>query len=93
MAAGLVCRLALNNFKFHIPVVEMIFSRDSTVYHFDPIHASLLYGKVQSRAGVRQGDPLSPLLFNLAISSPSRILVNCVRIHPRLKPSLTMAST
>jgi hypothetical protein len=42
----------------------MIYSRDSTVYHFDPDDASLLHGTVQSRTGVQQGDSLGPLLFN-----------------------------
>jgi hypothetical protein len=55
-----------------IPLVEMIHPRDSTVYYFDPKDASLLYGTVQSRTGVRQGDPFGPLLFNLAISTPLR---------------------
>jgi hypothetical protein len=49
---------------------EMIHSRDSTVYHFDPKDASLLYGTVHSRNGVRQGDLIVPLLYNLAISAP-----------------------
>jgi hypothetical protein len=56
-----------------IPLVEMIYSRDSTVYYFDPNDdASLFYGAVQSRAGVRQGDPLRPLLFNLTTNTPLR---------------------
>jgi hypothetical protein len=55
-----------------IPLVEMIYSRDSTVYYFDPNDASFLHGMVQSRTGVRQGDPLGPLLFYLAISTPLR---------------------
>jgi hypothetical protein len=75
-----------------IPLVEMTYSRDSTVYYFDPNDASLLYGTVQSRTGVRQGDPLGPLLFDLAISNPSGILGNDAGIHRRSKPSLTMAS-
>jgi hypothetical protein len=29
-----------------IPLVEMIYSRDSTVYYFDPKDAPLLYGTV-----------------------------------------------
>jgi hypothetical protein len=29
-----------------IPLVEMIYSRDSTVYNFDPNKASLLHGTV-----------------------------------------------
>jgi hypothetical protein len=53
-----------------IPMVEMIYSRDSTVYYFDPNDASLLHGTVQSRTYVRQRDPLGPLLFNLAIINP-----------------------
>jgi hypothetical protein len=53
-----------------IPLVEMIYSRDSTVLYFDPNNASLLHGTVRSRTGVRQGD--NPLLFNLAISTPLR---------------------
>jgi hypothetical protein len=63
-----------NNPDLHtiIPLVEMIYSRDSTVYYFDPNDASLMHGTVQSRTGVRQGDPLGPLLFNLAISTPLR---------------------
>jgi hypothetical protein len=62
------------NLNLHpiIPLVEMIYSRDSTVYYFDPNDASLMHGTVQSRMGVRQGDPLGPLLFNLAISTPLR---------------------
>jgi hypothetical protein len=40
------------------------------VYYFDPNDASFLHGTVQSRTGIRQGDPLGPLLFNLAISTP-----------------------
>jgi hypothetical protein len=40
--------------------------------YFDPNDASLLHGTVQSRTGVRQGDPLGPLLFNLAINTPRR---------------------
>jgi hypothetical protein len=56
-----------------IPFVEMIYSRNSTVHYFDPNDASLLHGTaVQSRTGVRQGDPLAPLLFNLAMSNPLR---------------------
>jgi hypothetical protein len=54
----------------HPIMVEMIHSRDSTVYHFDPNDASLLYGTVHSRIGVRQGDLNGPLLFNLAITAP-----------------------
>jgi hypothetical protein len=53
-----------------IPLVEIIYSRDSTVYYFDPNDASLFYGTVQSRTGVRQADPLGPILFNLAINIP-----------------------
>jgi hypothetical protein len=49
-----------------------MYSRDSTVYYFDPKDASLLCGTVKYRTGVRQGDPLGPLLFNLAISTPLR---------------------
>jgi hypothetical protein len=63
---------------FHpiIPWVEMIYSRDSTVYYyFDLDDASLLYGAVLSRTGVRHGDNLRPLLFNLAISTPLRNIV------------------
>jgi hypothetical protein len=59
----------------NIPLVEMIYSRDSTVYYFDPNDASLLHGTVQSRTGVRQRDPLGPILSNLAISTPSGIRV------------------
>jgi hypothetical protein len=49
-----------NNHDLHpiIPLVEIVYSRDSTVYHFDPKDASLLYGTVQYRTGVHQGDPL-----------------------------------
>jgi hypothetical protein len=54
------------------PLVEMIYSRDSTVSYFDPNDASLLHGMVESRTGVRKGDPLGPLLFNLAITIPLR---------------------
>jgi hypothetical protein len=36
-----------------IPLLEMIYSRDSTVYYFDPNDASLLHGTIQSRTGVR----------------------------------------
>jgi hypothetical protein len=55
-----------------VPLVEMIYSRDSIAYYFDPHDASLLYGTVESRSGARQGDPLGPLLFNLAINTPLR---------------------
>jgi hypothetical protein len=50
--------------------LAMTYSRDSTVYSFDPNKSSLLHGMVQSRTGVRQGDPFGPLLFNLAIITP-----------------------
>jgi hypothetical protein len=53
-----------------IPLVEMIYSRDSAAYYFDPNDASVMHGTVQSRTGVRQGDPLGPLLFSLSISTP-----------------------
>jgi hypothetical protein len=53
-----------------IPLVDMIYSRDSTVYHFGPNDALILHGTVQSRTGVRQGDPLGSLLFNLANITP-----------------------
>jgi hypothetical protein len=54
-----------------IPLVEMIYSRDSNVYYFDPNDAPLLYGMVRFRTGVRLGDSLlGPLFFNLAISTP-----------------------
>jgi hypothetical protein len=83
-----------NNPDLHpiIPLVEMIYSRDSTVYYFDPNVASLLHVTVQYRTGVRQGDPLGPLLFNFAISTPSGILENGAKIQRRSKPFLTMAS-
>jgi hypothetical protein len=55
-----------------LTLVEMTYSRDPTVYYFDPNDASLLHGTVQSRTDVRQGDPLGPLLLNLAISTPLR---------------------
>jgi hypothetical protein len=54
-----------------IPLVEMIYSRDSTLYYFDPNDASLPHGAVHSRTGVRHGD-LGPLFFNLAINTPLR---------------------
>jgi hypothetical protein len=61
-----------NNPDLHpiIQLVEMTYSRDSTVYYFDPKDASLLHGTVQFRTGVRQGDPRGPLLFKLAIITP-----------------------
>jgi hypothetical protein len=55
-----------------IPLVEMIYLRDSTVFYLDPNDTSLLHGTVQSRTGIRQGDHLVPFLFNLAISTPLR---------------------
>jgi hypothetical protein len=70
----------------------MIYSRDSTVYDFDSNDASLLHGTVQSRTVVRQGNPLGPLLFNFAISTPSGILGNGAWIQRRSKPFLTMES-
>jgi hypothetical protein len=51
------------------PLVEMIYSRDSTVHYFDPNDASLFTTRSSL---VRQGDPLGPVLFNLAISTPLR---------------------
>jgi hypothetical protein len=61
-----------------IPLVEMIYRRDSTVYYFDPNDASLLHGTVESRRDIRQRDPLGPLLSNLAINTPLRnIGKNC----------------
>jgi hypothetical protein len=45
-----------------IPLVDMMYSRDSTMYYFDPNDASLLFGTFQSRTGVRQGDSLVGLL-------------------------------
>jgi hypothetical protein len=45
----------------------MMYSWGFTVYYFDPNVASLLHGTVHSRTGVRQGDPLGPLSFNLGI--------------------------
>jgi hypothetical protein len=64
-----------------IPLVEMIYSRDSAVYYFDHNDASLLHG-----TGVRHEDFLGPLLFNLAISTPSGILGNSARTQRRSKP-------
>jgi hypothetical protein len=63
-----------NNPDLHhvIPLVEMMYSRDSIVYNFNPNDASLLYGIVQSRTGVREGVPFGPLLFNLAMSTALR---------------------
>jgi hypothetical protein len=75
-----------------IPLVGMVYSHDSTVHYFDPNDASLLHGAVQHRTGVRQGDPLGTLLFNLAISTPSGILENGARIQLRSKHFLTMES-
>jgi hypothetical protein len=63
-----------------IPLVEMIYSRDSIVCYFDPNDASLLHGTVQSRTGIRQGGPLGPLLlFNLAINTPLQNIVEPVQ--------------
>jgi hypothetical protein len=75
-----------NNFDLHpiIPLAETIYSRDSTKDYFDPNDASLLYGTVQSRTGVRPGDPFDPLLFNLAIRTPLR------NIGERCKDSLAI---
>jgi hypothetical protein len=75
-----------------IPFVEMIHSRDCGVYFFDPNDASLVYGTVKSRTGVRHGDPLGPLWFSLAVSTPCGILGNGARILRRSKPSLAMES-
>jgi hypothetical protein len=74
-----------------VQLVEMIFT-GLTVYNFDPDDASLLYGAIQSRAGVQQGDPRGPLLFNLAINTPSGVLGSGAMIHRRPKPSLTIAN-
>jgi hypothetical protein len=38
-----------------IPLVDMIYSRDSKMCYFDSNDASFLFGAVQSRTGVRQG--------------------------------------
>jgi hypothetical protein len=48
----------------------MIYSRDSTVCSFDSNDVALLYGTVESHMGVRQGDPLGPLSFQLGNHHP-----------------------
>jgi hypothetical protein len=48
----------------------MTYSRDSTLYYFDPNDASLLYGMVRYCMGVRQGDPPGPLLLTWRSSPP-----------------------
>jgi hypothetical protein len=59
-----------------IPLVEMIYPRYSTMYYFNLSDASAMHGTIWSRKGVRQGDPLGPLLSNLAISTPLRNVGN-----------------
>jgi hypothetical protein len=74
-------------------LVEMMYSRGFIVYCFDPDDdASILHGTILSRTGVRQVDPLRPLMFNLAISTPSGILGNGARILRQSTPSLAMKS-
>jgi hypothetical protein len=61
-----------NNPDLHpiIPLVEMTYSRDSTVYHFNPNDASLLYGRFSLVRVSDKDIPHGVLLFNLAISTP-----------------------
>jgi hypothetical protein len=82
------------NFDLHpnIPLVEMIYSRDSTVYYFDPNDASLLHSTVHSRTGIRQGDPLGRFCSTWRSAPPSGILENGARIQRRSNPFLTMES-
>jgi hypothetical protein len=51
-------------------IILLLYSRKSTVSYFDPDDVALLHSAVLSRTGVRQGDPLGPLLFNLVINTP-----------------------
>jgi hypothetical protein len=55
-----------------ILLVEILDSRHSIVYNFDPAESLTLYGTVQYRKGVYRSDPLGPLSFNLAICTPLR---------------------
>jgi hypothetical protein len=62
-----------------IPLVEMIYSRDSTVYHFDPKDASLLHDTVHSRTGVRHRDPLGAVCSTWRLAPPYGRLENGAR--------------
>jgi hypothetical protein len=83
-----------NNRDCHpiIPVVEMMYSRDSNVCRFDPNDVSLMHSKVLSRTGVPQEDPRGPLMFNLAIITRSGILGNGAMIIRRSNPFVVMES-
>jgi hypothetical protein len=69
----------------------MIYSRDSTVYHFDPDDASLLYGTVLVRVSDKE-ILLARFCLTWRSAPPSGILGTGARIHRRSKPSLTMAN-
>jgi hypothetical protein len=86
-----VAELRKNELRPIIPLVEMIYSRDSIVYYFDPNDASLLYGLVSYGCPTKLSSrPAFVLLGNE--HPPSGILGNGVRILRRSQPSMTMES-